>query len=196
MKILSMLLILSTLNVYADDKIHTGMDPEMMKKAKEFSTPGEPHKQLKKMVGKWNYSSKWWMSSDAKPEESKGQSTMRMILGGRFLEQSLKGTSMGQPFEGHGMIGYDNLKKEYETAWLDNMSTGMMRASGSYDEATKTLTEKGEFTCPMAPDNKASYRGETKWIDDNSFTYSMFGKGMAQKGEEFKMMELTYKRKK
>lgn len=196
MKILSLLFILSTLTVYADDKTPSGMDPEMMKKAKEFATPGEPHKQLQKMTGKWSYTSKWWMRADAKPEESKGSSSMRMILGGRFLEQNIKGKSMGQPYEGHGMIGYDNLKKQYETTWTDNMSTGMMRATGTYDDATKTLTEQGEFTCPMTPDNKATYRGETKWIDANNFTYSMYGKGMTQKDDEFKMMELTYKRSK
>ncbi len=196
MKLIPLFVLLFSLTSFADDKKAEAMDAEMMKKAQEYATPGEPHKRLAEMAGKWNYTSKWWMTSDAKPEESKGTSTMRMIMGGRYLEQNLKGMAMGKPFEGHGMTGYDNLKQQYQIIWMDSMSTGIMNATGTYDEATKTLSEKGQYSCPVTEGHTAEYRGETKWIDKNSFTYSMFGKGMNPKGAEFKMMEITYKRAK
>ncbi|MGB7291306.1 MAG: DUF1579 family protein, partial [Thermodesulfobacteriota bacterium] len=46
----------------------------MMEKWKEFSTPNEIHKVLDTLVGAWDYTIKWWMSPDAKPEESAGTS--------------------------------------------------------------------------------------------------------------------------
>lgn len=196
MKLFLLLTMMFSLTLHAEDKKMEGMNEDMMKKAQAYATPGEPHKGLAEMAGKWNYTSKWWMTKDAQPQESKGTSTMRMILGGRFLEQNLKGMSMGKTFEGHGMTGYDNIKKQYEIVWLDNMSTGIMHATGTYDPNTKTMTEMGEYTCPMreARDSTAHYRGETKTIDKNTFTYTMYGKGMNPDGEEFKMMEITYKR--
>jgi len=120
----------------------------MMEKWKEFSTPNENHKVLDTLVGDWDYTIKWWMSPDAKPEESKGTSGIEWIMGGRFIEQTVEGTSMGQPFEGMGIMGYDNEKKQYQSVWIDNMGTGVMTGSGSYDPNTKTLTDQGTFSCP------------------------------------------------
>src|SRR5262245_21743468 len=58
---------------------------EMMQAWQKFATPGAGHKALADMVGKWKYTSKWWESADAKPEQSSGTSTIKWILGGRYL---------------------------------------------------------------------------------------------------------------
>lgn len=172
------------------------MDPkkaEMMKKWQEFATPGEPHKILAGFAGKWKYTSKWWEAADAKPEESKGTSNNKMIMGGRFLQQEVKGKSMGMPFEGLGVIGYDNLKKKYESTWLDNMGTGTMKGTGDYDATTQTLKESGEASCPMT-DNKAKpFKSEWKVVSKDNFTLTMWGPG--KDGKEYKQMELDFKRK-
>ncbi|HXH75990.1 MAG TPA: DUF1579 domain-containing protein [Bacteriovoracaceae bacterium] len=181
---------------FAEDKVQA--DPkkaEMMKKHMEYSTPGEEHKILADLAGNWNYTSRWWESPESKPEESKGSSKMKMILSGRFLQQDFKGKAMGQPFEGMGIIGYDKLKKEFNSIWLDSMGTGIMKAAGSYDQGTKTLSEKGQFTCPMNESGTAEYRAEWKMNDKNNTTYTMYSKGMTGEGPEFKTMEIIYKRK-
>ncbi len=181
---------------FAKDHAKKEMDPkqqEMMKSWHEYATPGAPHKMLSDMVGKWNYTSKFWESAEAQqPEESKGSSTFKMILGGRFLQHDTKGKAMGMDFTGMGLTSYNNLKKKYETLWLDNMGTGMMHGEGTFDEATKTLNDKGEFTCPMTKDQR-SYRGEWKIIDKNNMVYSMSGPDL--KGKDHKQMEMTFKRK-
>jgi hypothetical protein len=164
----------------------------MMEKWKEFSTPNENHKVLDALVGDWDYTIKWWMSPDAKPEESKGTSEVEWIMGGRFIEHSVEGTSMGQPFEGMGITGYDNQKKQYQSVWMDNMGTGIMTGSGNYDPNTKTLTDQGTFSCPA--EGQKSYRGVTKIIDKDNFTYEWYMTG--PDGKEFRAMEIVYTRKK
>ncbi len=177
------------------DKTHGGMmmDEAMMNKMKEFSTPNENHKVLDQLVGQWNLTMKWWMSADATPEQSTGSSETAWILGGRFIEEKVSGQAMNQPFEGRGITGYDNLKKEYQSVWLDNMSTGMMTSTGSYDAATKTLTQNGSFSCPIV-NGPRNFRGIIKVVDGNNYMYTMYMTD--PNGKEFKSMEINYTRKK
>lgn len=186
------------LPLYAADPKHA-MDPielEMMKKFEEAATPGAPHKMLAEKAGEWTYTSKWWDSKDQKkPQTSKGTSTMTMILGGRWLQQNFKGTAMGQPFEGLGLVGYDNIKGTYESLWLDTMSTALMHGTGSYDASTKTLKDSGTHSCPISADKTQSFRSEWLMKDKNNMVFSMYGKGFAGK-EEFLQMEITYTRAK
>ncbi len=164
----------------------------MMEKWKEYATPNENHKVLGTLVGDWNNTVKSWMSPDGKPEISKGTSEIDWIMGGRFIEQAVEGTFMGQPFEGMGIMGYDNEKKQYQSVWIDNMGTGIMTGSGNYDPKTKTLTDQGTFSCPA--EGQKSYRGVTKIIDKDNFTYEMYMAG--PDGKEFRAMEIVYTRKK
>jgi len=179
--------------ILADQK--DGMDKmkaEAMAKWQEYATPGEGHKVMDQLVGNWDYSLKYWTSPDAPPEESTGTNDVKWILGNRFLEMKVKGTSMGQPFEGLGIIGYDNAKKEYVNTWIDTMGTGMMNATRTYDVETKTMTEKGTFTDPMQ--NEGSFRSVTKFIDNDNFTYEMYISSQGEK--ESRVMEINYTRKK
>jgi hypothetical protein len=83
----------------AHDKHQHAMDPkmdEMMKKMQAAATPGEQHKMLADMTGSWNCESKMWHAKDSEPQESKGKSVFKMILGGRWLQQDFKGMAMGQ----------------------------------------------------------------------------------------------------
>lgn len=195
------LLALLALPAYAttDKKAADGqpaMDPakaEMMKKYMEASTPGEAHKRLKELEGNWKYTSKMWETAESKPEESKGKTKFKMILGNRFLQQEFKGKAMGMDFEGLGLLGYDNVKKEYQSIWVDTMSTAMMTGTGTYDEAKKVLTETGEYSCPISEDKEQKYRTEWAMTDKKNMTFSMYGKG-PKGGKEFKMMEINYTR--
>lgn len=174
---------------------HAEGDPaEIMKKWMQYATPGEQHQILKNMAGRWKYTSTWWESADAKPQTSSGTSKMKMILGGRFLLHETKGKMMGQPFEGLGITGYDNLKGKFDTLWLDSMGTGIMHGTGSFDAKSQTLKDEGEFSCPLSEDKKREYRGEWKIIDKNNMTYTMYGPG-PDGGKEFKQGEMVFKRK-
>ena len=173
------------------------MDPKMeamMAKFKEYSTPNENHKALDTLVGSWDYTLNWWMSPDKAPETSTGTSEIGWILNNHFIKQTVSGTSMGQPFEGLGLIGYNNIKKTYETIWLDNMATGMMMGKSQFDADKKVLSEKGDFTCPLVDGNRG-YRTMTTLQDADHFTYEMYMNDV-ETGKEFKSMEIHYTKKK
>ena len=100
---------------------------------------------------------------------------------------------MGMPFQGHSIMGYDNAKKMFVSTWVDNMGSGIIYLTGTYDEATKTLNLKGKQTNPMNGKD-AGIRETMKIIDDNTYILEMYGDG--PDGKEIKYMEGTFKRKK
>ncbi len=173
---------------YQTNTSNKGAAPEWIKN----TVPGEGHKIFKDLVGTWKHTSKFWMDANAKPEESKGTSTSKLIMGGRFLQTDYKGTAMGKPFTGMGLLGFDSIKGEYQSTWVDSMSTALMTSTGTYDAATKTLTENGSSSCPMTGEKNKAFRGEWKFQDKNNYTYAMYANGTD--GKEFKNLEIAYKR--
>lgn len=163
-----------------------------MEKMKAMTSPTAAHKALEAYAGKWTYTSKMWMSPEAKPEETGGTAENTMIYGGRFLKQEVKGTWMGQPFEGMGFTGYDNIRAQYESVWLDGMATGMMVISGQYDAATKSLNQAGANSCPLTGEKNRQGHSEWKMTDNDHNTYTMYLAG--PDGKEFKAMEIIYQR--
>lgn len=193
--------LLATLLVFgfhagAAEKPTQKMDPkmmEMMKKYEEAGTPGAPHKVLSETVGNWKTTSQMWEKPDSQPMTSKGTAKFEMILGGRWLQQKFTGTAMGKPFQGIGMLGYDNVKGKYESHWFDSMSTASMDAEGDYDANTKTLKDKGSMSCPISADKTQEVRTEWQMVNKNKMVFSMYGSG-PEAGPEFKMMEIVYTR--
>ena len=171
------------------------MSPEqqaMMAKIQERTTPNEKHKLLESLAGSWNYRGKFWMDPSQPAQEMLGVSENRMIHGGRFLEQKVSSEWQGQPFEGLSLLGYDNVRGEYVTTWSDNIGTGIMYASGQYDEATKTLTTECTYSCPMTGEKERWSRSETKIVSADNYVYTSYSRDAD--GKEFKSMEIAYYR--
>ncbi len=163
---------------------------EAMQKA---MTPGPQHKLLNGMVGTWDAKVSMWMSPDAKPTVTKGTSTNRWIMGGRYLEQKFSGNMMNMPFTGIGYTGYDNVKKQYWATWMDSMSTGAMISTGSTDDNGMNWKFTGNMADPMTgKDTPLEQHMTVK--NKNEEVWEMWGP--APDGKMFKMMEIVYKRKK
>ncbi len=162
----------------------------MMETWQAYASPNDNHQVLNPLVGTWSHVVKWWMTPDSQPETSNGTTETQWMLGGRYLRHTATGTSMGQPFEGMGLTGFDNGKQTYQTLWMDNMGTGMMIGEGTYDPDTKTLTDHGRFTDPMI--GQRSDRGVITFIDDGHYSYELYSAD--QNGKEFRMMEIVYTR--
>jgi hypothetical protein len=158
-----------------------------------FATPGNMHKWMEKTNGTWEGEVSSWMAPEAPPMKSKATNIQSTVLGGRYVTGKFMGTMMGQPFEGMSIMGYDNAKKMFTSTWVDNMGTGIVHMTGTYDEATKMLNMKGSQTDPMTGKD-SDMREEMKMIDDNTYTMTMYGTGMD--GKEMKFMEATFKKKK
>ena len=178
----------------ADPKAAQAMSPEQQVRMQEYSTPNEHHAILKDLAGSWKTEVKFWMDPNGEPEVSEGMSEAKVIFDGHFLEQSFTGTAMGKPFEGRGILGYDNMRKEYTSVWFDNMATGIMTSNGQYDSATKTMKEEGNMSCPISNENHRWYREVTTLIDTDHYTYETYMKD--KDGKEFRSMLITYSRAK
>ncbi|MGA2089925.1 MAG: DUF1579 domain-containing protein [Endomicrobiales bacterium] len=162
---------------------------EMMKVFKELGTPGAPHENLAKMVGKWKTNVKSWTDLDKPPTETVGRSVGKMILDGRFLQQEETGTMMGMPFRGIAITGYDNYAKKYTTFWLDSLSTALYYFEG-IESADGTLTMQSRYVDPFK--GPMTYRSVTKFIDDNTYTFDMYATDRS--GVKTTMMKVTYMR--
>ncbi len=167
-------------------------EEEMMEAMIKAGTPGENHKLINTFAGTWSAAVKMWHGADSPAEESRGTATSKWIYGGRYLHEEFKGDFGGMPFEGSGLWGYDNVKKQFFSTWIDSMSTGLMVSTGKYDAASKTFTFTGSFPNPITgKDEKA--REVVKIIDDNKHVFEMYGNDMGT-GKEYKMMEIIYTR--
>ena len=164
-----------------------------MEAMKKLGAPSEGHQALQPLVGTWTYTAQWWMSPEAQPESMTGTAQHSLMFGCRFLKQEIRGDMQGQPpFEGVGYTGYDNIRKQYQTVWFDNMNTSMMRGNGQFDAATKTLTDEGDFSCPMTGEAHRWYRTAWSIADPNHTTYESYSR--TPEGREFKSMEIHYTR--
>jgi hypothetical protein len=163
-----------------------------MQEAAKRGAPGKHHMALEPFVGRFTTTSRVWMKAGEPPLESTGSAEHHWVLGGRFLRMDIRGDMGGQPFEGLGYLGYDNIRGEYTAAWLDNMNTGITRASGQFDPVTKKYTESGTFSCPMTGQKDTRFRGEWRVIDSDSLSYTMFSPTPG--GQEVKAVEISYQR--
>ncbi|TAH38904.1 MAG: DUF1579 domain-containing protein [Planctomycetota bacterium] len=164
--------------------------PEMMEKMQELATPGPEHADLQKLVGEWNqsYTMKW--SEDMPEMASKGTAKVKPLLGGRFVmeEVHMELPGMG-PMEGISILGYDKLKGEYVSIWMDSWSTWPTFASGKAGKDGKIET-KGTMVDAMA--GARPFRMVIQPKSDNEHYAEMFD---TIDGKEVKVMTIHAKRK-
>jgi hypothetical protein len=166
-----------------------GQDQEAMMKAYlELAKPGEAHAKLAEMAGDWNYV----MLSYEDPEhpmEITGTATMNMVMDGRYLRQETEGMMMGSPFTGVGVTGYNNITKEYESIWYDNMGTGIMKSVGHAEGDVVVM--HSEYVDPMTH-KSMDVKTVSKMVNKDEQTFTWYNVD----GEtEVKAFEITYTRK-
>jgi len=153
-------------------------------------SPGDSHAVLAKLEGKWDYVMSMWMEPGAPPQKIPGTSQFEMVLGGRFLKQTLKGDFMGMPLTGIGFTGYDNTRKIYTGIWMDSSGTSLTYGEGSYDAEKQILHIKGKMTEPMTS-SVVPYRYTWEIKDDDHMVFSMY---TTMAGQEVRMFEIAYTR--
>jgi hypothetical protein len=153
--------------------------------------PGPEHKMLAHSEGTWDAKIRSWMDPKKPPEESTGTLVRKMILDGRFLQEDFKSKMLGKPFQGRGLVGYDALRKKFVMTWVDNLSTSITYAFGTYDEKAKTMTYTHEEQTPMG---KARARDVLKFVSDDEQVFEMYQQMGSE--PEVKVLEVTYTRKK
>ena len=166
----------------------------MMKEMMALAEPGAQHKKLQEMAGNWDATIKMWMGGPGSPPmESKGTSTGKMILDGRFLREEFDGTMMGLPFKGEGTTGYDKFRNVFVGTWMDSMGTGIITNTGSMDPSGKELNSYGTMDEPSMKLIGRMVRYRTVLVDHDKHVFEMYD---LHAGPEYKVMEITYTRKK
>ncbi len=163
-----------------------------MQKWMDYMTPGDMQKMLSKGAGTWNVKTTFWMAPGQEPMVSEATAVSEMVLGGRYLSTKISGNMMGMPFEGMSMEGYDNAAKIFMSTWIDNMGTGIMYMTGTWNESLKQINYKGKMVDPMSG-NMMDVREDVTYNSDGSTKMEMYN--IAPDGKEFKSMEIVSTKK-
>ena len=78
-----------------------------------YAMPGEHHRLLGKMAGRWNMAVKYRMNADTPIVESRGTCERKWILGNRFILEEFDGGNLALPFQGLAIYGYDSFENKY-----------------------------------------------------------------------------------
>lgn len=171
----------------------TPSQEEAMAAMMKLAAPGPEHAALNPLAGSWKTTVKSYAGPSGpmpQPQVSEGTCDRNWVMGGRYMVGNYKGNFNGMPFEGMEVLGYDNMKKQYVSSWVDNMGTGIMLSSGgAMDPATKSFTLTGSAPDPSG--QEMSMREVTNIVDGNTYTMTMFA---SMGGQEQKVMEITYTR--
>jgi hypothetical protein len=185
------LLLMSPMSFAQEKKEEPPMDPQaMMELYKKLAKPGEPHELFASLTGSWTTKTKEWMDPEKPPVESTGSAEMKMLLGGRFLQQEFTGDMMGKPYSGIGISGYDNILKRYVSIWIDTMSTDIFTMAGTASADGRTITLNGQHAEPGG--GYMTHRAVWNIISNVRQTFIMYGKHHG--GKEQKMLEIVYTR--
>jgi hypothetical protein len=111
--------------------------------------PGEPHRFLGRLAGRWRVRSRAWPTPDAEPVESECVKHGRPIYGGRFLIEELSGDYRGRRVEGMQLLGYDGYLQRFDFTSISSLGTATYRATGELDGSGNVLTLAGEIDDAM-----------------------------------------------
>ena len=157
----------------------------------EWMQKGPEHATLAKSAGEWDVTQTMWMVPGQPPVESKATSSASLLWDGRFVQSTFHGDMMGTPFEGHLLMAFDRVDKEYVAVWIDSMSTYLSVSRGTEKDGVTTFKSND-------PDFMTGQKkpGEMvmKWIDDDTYTLT-FQEPTAD-GAARTTMVMTYKRRK
>lgn len=167
----------------------------------QIHTPGEAHRKMDIFEGTWKTSMRIWMAGpDQEPNVSKGQSTFQWILDGRFMEEKAEsnmslpsddGKMVAVPFAGRGVLGYDNVRKQYVNTWMDTLGTHIAYNKGHLSADGKTLTLYGEMDEPAQGIYGRWIRLQTTFETRDRHVFTMYD---LHAGEDYKVMEVVYER--
>ncbi|TDR41150.1 uncharacterized protein DUF1579 [Tahibacter aquaticus] len=178
----------------AEDKAAPPMTAEQKAQADAYQRMSElrpEHKQLAYFVGSWKTKSQVWMDSAAAALESTGSSKAVAIYGGRYVTMSFEGLFFGQPFQGQGQLGFDNLRGKFFSTWIDSGSTGFWLSWGDYDKASNAWTFLGEMPDPLKPQNIVKVRQVMRIYDDKHYGFDWYE---FKDGKETRTMNIDYRR--
>lgn len=112
-----------------------------------LSLPGDKHRWLEPLAGKWAVEMRVWPMAGAQPIVSKEMVASReWILGGRYLREELSGQFAGNPSSRIGILSFNNLEERFEFSTIDSFEPGQMWYASRSVGTSKLISMSGENT--------------------------------------------------
>ncbi len=167
-------------------------DPEFQKRIMAVTSPGAMHKKLEYYIGDWDVT----IASTMMPgEPTKATATFAWKIPGRWVTHEMKGTMMGRPYHGFGIIGFDNYRKCHVSTFVSNFDTSMSSFSGPVvDPSHKVSVEYGTMNEYLNGTLGKFARVVTRQIDQNTFELEIWDMQIGESGKP--VLEFRYTRKK
>lgn len=166
-------------------------DPQTdMEKWLSYGTPGEQQQWLARRVGVWEMEISQF-NGTAEPVRTSAVATYEMIMGGRYLVETVHGQNDIGPFEGVSVIGFDNARKAFVSNWIDNMGTGITSSIGTRSPDGNKINWEVSATDPLS--GMVMEMRNVEWhISRDKVVTTIFS--TAPDGMEVKVMEIVYTR--
>ncbi len=157
----------------------------------KLSQKSDGHKVLERFAGDWDVTQTMLMPG--MPEtKAEATATNTLVLDGKYLKTDYSGSMMGQPFDGIGIMGYDNLRKQFFMFWCDSAGTSPYLSHGSLSQDGTTITLIGPMDEPMTGEIGKPAMWKTTWINEDSYMMEAFE---IVYGDPMPVIRFTYNRK-
>jgi hypothetical protein len=156
-------------------------------------TPGAAQQRLEPMIGTFDVRVLTWIDPSKPPVESRASAVSVWVLGKRYVQTMLVGGPAADTFNGIGYIGYDNLARHYQVAWMDDGSTAITMYTGGFAADGKSATLKASIANSVTG-KPVPLEMRMRLGADGGHVTQLWGPGLGAK--MFKMMELQYTRSK
>jgi hypothetical protein len=163
-----------------------------------FPSAGKFHKMLARSNGTWTGAGTMQVSADAPPVDA-GTSLLinTMAMDGLYQVSEIKGNTTpgtGTPWTGLRITGYDSERRVFTRAMIGDGTAQGVAMEGQWDEATKSITmpfKKMDLSTGKERILKEVYR----LVDQDTEILEIYDTD-SKTGKEFKMLSITWTRKK
>ena len=112
-----------------------------------LAMPGDKHRWLEPLAGKWAVEMRVWPTASAQPIISMEMVASReWILGGRYLREEVSGQFAGNPSNRVGILSFNNLEERFEFSTIDSFEPGQMWYASRSVGTPKFISMAGENT--------------------------------------------------
>jgi Protein of unknown function (DUF1579) len=112
-----------------------------------LALPGEQHRWMEALVGRWNVDMKVWFAPGQPPLRSTElRAERRWTLGGRYLREELDGRFAGNAASRVATLSYNYLDDRWELSTVDTFEPGQMWYAGAQRGSPQRFEMRGEST--------------------------------------------------
>jgi hypothetical protein len=153
--------------------------------------PGPEHARLTAMAGTWDVEMTFRFRPDGPGVPAKATSTIRPLLGGLFIEETIEGALNGTPFTTMAWTGYNTSTRQYEATRIATTNTARIAEAGTYDEQAKQFELKADYSLAGDTWHQRTVIQQPSPDAMTAMSYLSFGAV-----PEWKAVEITYSRRK